>query len=257
MRQYHMGDFGNMGEWYNPLSWFGGEKKFTREQNIAAGETWLKQVYAEAKPSYTYAKMVEQLRMTHYGEMITDEEYKSFLDSIGFSVNTSKAISDKVKASLVKAMALNKTKFPDRRQFSSAFINPDTVKWTFLDAVTQVAKQGAVQIQNVAKDVATVANVTFSTVGGILKYRWWIIGALAAGAGYFLYKNRDEFKNRLKQKTFEKMGLGVKSNPLLEGKSQKTISKNIRTLVKEGRPVKQAAAIAYKKAGKSRKKGKK
>jgi hypothetical protein len=45
----------------------------------------------------------------------------------------------------------------------------------------------------------------------------------------------------------------VKPNPLSDGKSQKTISKNIRTLVKEGYPVKQAAAIAYKKAGKSRK----
>jgi biotin operon repressor len=40
--------------------------------------------------------------------------------------------------------------------------------------------------------------------------------------------------------------------PLRKGKSQKTISKNIRTLVKEGRPVKQAAAIAYKTAGKAR-----
>lgn len=41
--------------------------------------------------------------------------------------------------------------------------------------------------------------------------------------------------------------------PLKSGKSKKAISKNISTLVKEGRPVKQAAAIAYSKAGKSRK----
>lgn len=42
--------------------------------------------------------------------------------------------------------------------------------------------------------------------------------------------------------------------PLQKGSSRKTISKNIATEVRAGRPVKQAAAIAYRKAGKSRKK---
>lgn len=42
--------------------------------------------------------------------------------------------------------------------------------------------------------------------------------------------------------------------PLKPGSDKKTISANIAELVRSGRDVKQAAAIAYKKAGKSKSK---
>lgn len=41
--------------------------------------------------------------------------------------------------------------------------------------------------------------------------------------------------------------------PLKKGRSRKAISRNIRTLRREGRPRKQAIAIALRKAGKARK----
>ncbi len=42
--------------------------------------------------------------------------------------------------------------------------------------------------------------------------------------------------------------------PLAKGKSNKTISSNVKKLADEGYPVKQAVAIAYNQAGRGKKK---
>ena len=44
--------------------------------------------------------------------------------------------------------------------------------------------------------------------------------------------------------------------PLKKGRSQKTIQQNIKAEIRAGKPPKQAAAIAYSKAKKTRKKKK-
>lgn len=46
---------------------------------------------------------------------------------------------------------------------------------------------------------------------------------------------------------------GKKEMPLKKGSSKKVISKNIKTEVNSGRPLKQAIAIAMAKAGKKKK----
>lgn len=44
--------------------------------------------------------------------------------------------------------------------------------------------------------------------------------------------------------------------PLKKGRSRKAMSSNVRLLVKEGRPLKQAVAISYRVAGRSKKRRK-
>ena len=50
--------------------------------------------------------------------------------------------------------------------------------------------------------------------------------------------------------------LELNAMPLRKGSSKKTIARNIRTEIHHGKPTKQAVAIAYRKAGKTRGKGK-
>ena len=202
------GDFGSMGFSLNPMDWFSSAKTFTKQQNITAANGWLLSVYNALRPNATYALFIDALKLDNYNAPIPEEDFQDFLDTIGFNVNTSPAIADKVKAAIVKAYSANKNMLPNRRNIVSAFLNPDVVKWTYWDATKLTTRQIATSTVDTAK---TVANVAAATVGGI-KYLPYIIGAAVIGVGYILYKNRDEVGKRLAEKVTEKslsaVGLG-------------------------------------------------
>ncbi len=206
-----------MGFSLNPLEWFSSENKtFTKSQNISAGYTWLQQVYNELKPNATYAQFIIALKQDSYGTLVDDEYFNdSFMDSVGFAYNTSRAISDKVKASLVKTLSVNKNMLPTRRDISSAFLNPDTVKWTYWDAVKVTSSQA----YQTASTVASAVGTGFSVGAFIMKYSSYFIGAGVIGLGYFLYQNSDELKSRVKEKGFKAIGLG--KNPRSKKRSRK------------------------------------
>lgn len=67
----------------------------------------------------------------------------------------------------------------------------------------------------------------------------------------------DWFMKELHGEEYFKPNFGGIHMPLKKGKSKKTVSSNIRTLVKEGRSQDQAVAIAMSKAGKARRRKKK
>jgi len=200
-------DFGNMNgvlDWLFPS----GQKKFTREENIAAGRTWLTSIYNELKPNASYSTFMEALMLDSYNQKIPDEDFLSFLDTIGFSVNTSKEISDKVKASLVKSLSANKNMLPSRKSIVSAFLDPNNMKWTYWDAIKVTASQTATAAAAAAKDTAAVVSGGLSVLGFIVKYRTPIIIAAAVGVGYFLYQNRSLVGERIKEKGLKTLGLG-------------------------------------------------
>lgn len=197
-------NLGNLGFWP-----FDSATKFTPAQDLAAGRKWIEQIYNTLKPNISYPLFVVALKKgtANNPTPLSDEEYATWLTSKGYAVNLQPETAQKVLESMVKAFAANKNMLPTRQSIDSAFLNPNIIKWTYWDATKMTAVQAADQAKTIVSDVGTVLTTSGSVLSFLIKYKTPILFTIVAGAGYFVYKNQDEVKRRIKEKVYKTAGL--------------------------------------------------
>jgi hypothetical protein len=192
----------------NPLNWFSDKPKLTKEQEIKLGQAWINALYNELKPNATYQTFIEALKLDSYNQKIPEEDYRDFLSTVGYNVNVSETIANKVKAAIISSLRNNKNGLPSRKSIISAFLNPNNIKITFWDATKIVATNIATDTKQVVSDVANIASGSFSFVNFVWRYKFPIALGVVGLAGWFIYSNRDTIKERAKEKLLTKAGLG-------------------------------------------------
>jgi hypothetical protein len=202
-------DFGAMGFSLNPLDWFSSSSsKFSKEQEYSAGLLWLQQLHTELRPNATLARFLDSLKLNAYNERISEEDYQDFVRTVGFSALTNKSISDRVRAAIIKNFSSNKNMLPTRRSISSAFLNPDNVKWTYWDATKVAASAAATTAKETVSAVSSVVSAGASTLGFVTKNLPVIAFVAVAGFAYFIYRKRAVVADRLSEKALGVVGLG-------------------------------------------------
>jgi len=193
---------------FNPANWFSDKTKLTKDQEIKLGQTWINALYNELKPNATYQTFIEALKLDSYNQKIPDEDYRDFLSTVGYNVNVSETIANKVKTAIISSLRNNKNGLPSRKSIISAFLNPNNIKITFWDATKIVATNIATDTKQVVSDVANIASGSFSFVNFVWRYKFPIALGVVGLAGWFIYSNRDTIKERAKEKLLTKAGLG-------------------------------------------------
>ena len=193
---------------FNPANWFSDKPKLTKDQEIKLGQNWINALYNELKPNATYQTFIEALKLDSYNQKIPDEDYKDFLSTVGYNVNVSETIANKVKAAIISSLKNNKNGLPSRKSIISAFLNPNNIKITFWDATKIVATNIATETKQVVSDAASIASGGFSLVSFIFRYKVPLAIGVLGLAGWFIYSNRDTIKERAKEKLLTKAGLG-------------------------------------------------
>lgn len=195
-------DFGGI------LDWFSSSSKISKEEEVRLGQSWVNALYNELKPNATYQTYIEALKLDSYNQKIPEEDYRDFLSTVGYNVNVSKTISDKVRAAVVASLKNNKNGLPSRKSIISAFLNPNNIKITYWDATKMVASNISTEVKSVVSDVASVASGGFSLLSFVVKYRVPIIFGIAGLGVLFAYSQREKIKERLTEKALTKVGLG-------------------------------------------------
>lgn len=196
-------DFGGFFDFLSSSS-----SKISKEEEIRLGQSWINALFNELKPNSTYQTFIEALKLDSYNQKIPEEDYRDFLSTIGFNVNESKTISDKVRAAIVSSLRNNKNGLPSRKSIISAFLNPNNIKITYWDASKIVASNIGTDVKSVVSDVTNIVGGGFSVLSFIIKYRNPIILGVVGLGVYVAYTQREKIKERLTEKAFSTVGLG-------------------------------------------------
>lgn len=196
-------DFGGFFDFLSSSS-----SKISKEEEIRLGQSWINALFNELKPNSTYQTFIEALKLDSYNQKIPEEDYRDFLSTIGFNVNESKTISDKVRAAVVSSLRNNKNGLPSRKSIISAFLNPNNIKITYWDASKIVASNIGTDVKSVVSDVTNIVGGGFSVLSFIIKYRNPIILGVVGLGVYVAYTQREKIKERLTEKAFSTVGLG-------------------------------------------------
>ena len=196
-------DFGGFFDFLSSSS-----SKISKEEEIRLGQSWINALFNELKPNSTYQTFIEALKLDSYNQKIPEEDYRDFLSTLGFNVNESKTISDKVRAAVVSSLRNNKNGLPSRKSIISAFLNPNNIKITYWDASKIVASNIGTDVKSVVSDVSNIVGGGFSVLSFIIKYRNPIILGVVGLGVYVAYTQREKIKERLTEKAFSTVGLG-------------------------------------------------
>lgn len=196
-------DFGGFFDFLSSSS-----SKISKEEELRLGQSWINALFNELKPNSTYQTFIEALKLDSYNQKIPEEDYRDFLSTLGFNVNESKTISDKVRAAIVSSLRNNKNGLPSRKSIISAFLNPNNIKITYWDASKIVASNIGTDVKSVVSDVTNIVGGGFSVLSFIIKYRNPIILGVVGLGVYVAYTQREKIKERLTEKAFSTVGLG-------------------------------------------------